>query len=340
MPDPDQEAKENVEQTEQFSKPVEDAESANGYMQQGLQLVNRDGSGLAVGGSTLGGVAGLVAGGTGIYKGYEECKEGEYGTGIGDMFSGAAGILGGGAEVWAGYSKGAKAAETEAEEIETFEGRVKAGEGVAGGANSSMEIIQGGQDVNQGFDDYDKAKTADSGSAGIGGIIKGGLGIGQGIMDGIATFGGGEALGLTSTVGADALAGVGSAGLAGAASVGAAIFGSAAAGVGAGIGMEAASTDSGLITQNGVTDANGKAVAESGMDKCADWGQEAAEWVDPTVRTDDGAGIKHQGGQSLLAQAVGIGTTLEAEPIGLAMDAAGTLDDAGQGAWNFMKKHF
>jgi hypothetical protein len=37
---------------------------------------------------------------------------------------------------------------------------------------------------------------------------------------------------------------------------------------------------------------------------------------------------------------VGIGTTLEAEPIGLAMDAAGTLDDAGQGAWNFMKKHF
>jgi hypothetical protein len=96
--------------------------------------------------------------------------------------------------------------------------------------------------------------------------------------------------------------------------------------------MEAATKGSGMLTASGVTGADGKAVKESGADRAADWGQQVAEWIDPSTASADGT--FRSGGQSALAQTAGVATSLLATPVAAALDIAGTADSA----YNWIKR--
>jgi hypothetical protein len=203
--------------------------------------------------------------------------------------------------------------------------------GKYGGAiGGVLGILGGGEDASQGYTDL---QSKDGSTQTTGGLEmgKGALEIGGGLATTYGALGGGLGVGL----GAD----IATIGGAAAGTAGGAVLGAGALGIGAGIGLEKGAKASGLFTEDGVVGPDGKPINESGAEKCADWGQDVSNWIDPSHTDENGA--FHAGGgtgeglldgnfsmaglKSTAATALG-GTTavLGSMTAGLGMDIAGT----------------
>jgi hypothetical protein len=275
-------------------------------------------SGVAV----AGGVGGVVNGVYDINAGFDQLDQGNTATGVYDLTKGAAETGCGAATVLSAPAVGGAVGKALGGGADLAE-KASSASGIVGGA---LGVVQGGEDINTGLDDYEKGRTANAQSKGIGEVAQGGLEVGSGIATTLVEVAPGEALGLGASVdGAAALTG------AGAASVGGAVLGAGAAGVAAGIGMNEATEKSGLFHESGVVGPDGKPINQSGSDVAAEFGNNVAQWIDPSRVEENGA--FHSGGQSTMAQLAGGAATLAATPVALAADVAGTAT-AG---WNWLK---